>query len=238
MITTALVAAVAVGLGALAQSVTGVGFALLCAPVLIEVLGRPEAVRVTVLLSMVLNIAILCRHLRDVRIWNLLLLAVPTVLAMPVFAALMAEVRDKTLAVSSGVAIAAAAIVLATGLHWERASGRLGATVAGAASAAMITVAGIGGPPTILYATNARWPPAAFRSTLQAYFLVLNIVAMATLGLPAWGSGVVLTAFLGLTVGALAGGLIVSRVNEHWVRWCVLALAAGGGTAVAVHAAF
>jgi len=238
MITTALVAAVAVGLGALAQSVTGIGFALLCAPVLIEVLGRPEAVRVTVLLSTVLNIAILSRHLRDVRIWNALLLAVPTVLAMPVLAALLANVQGKPLEVSAGVAIVAAAIVLATGLRWERASGKLGATVAGVASAAMITVAGISGPPSILYAANARWPTAAFRSTLQAYFLVLNLVAMATLGLPTWGSGVVPTAFLGLIAGALTGGVMVSRVNEQWVRWCVLALAASGGTAIAIHAAF
>jgi len=163
---------------------------------------------------------------------------VPTVPAMPVLAVLLARVQGKTLGLSAGIAIVVAAVVLATGLRWKRASGRLGAAAADVASGAMITVAGVSGPPTILYATNAHWPTAAFRSTLQAYFLVLNIVAMARFGLPSWSSGSVPIAFLGLAVGALSGGAIVSRVDEGWVRWCLLALAAGGGTAVALHAGF
>jgi hypothetical protein len=40
------------------------------------------------------------------------------------------------------------------------------------------------GPFAAQYAVNSRWPPRARAATLQAYFAVLNVVVLATLGLP------------------------------------------------------
>ena len=36
----------------------------------------------------------------------------------------------------------------------------------------------------MLFGLNAGWSPKAGRSTLQAFFLGINVVALATLGLP------------------------------------------------------
>ncbi|MDP9071539.1 MAG: sulfite exporter TauE/SafE family protein, partial [Actinomycetota bacterium] len=97
------------------------------------------------------------------------------------------------------------------------------------ASGAMNVVAGIGGPAAALYALNAGWPPEATRATLQAYFLALNVVALASLGLPSLGLGQA----VGLVVGWLAGTVLARRLPQQAAMGATLALAGGGG-AIAV----
>jgi hypothetical protein len=48
-------------LGMLAQSVSGIGFALACGPLLVESLGPQDGVRLVMLLSLVLNVVLLAR---------------------------------------------------------------------------------------------------------------------------------------------------------------------------------
>jgi uncharacterized membrane protein YfcA len=55
---TALFAAVAVLVGAVAQSVSGIGFVLVCGPLLVAALGAHDGVRLAVVLSLVVNLAV------------------------------------------------------------------------------------------------------------------------------------------------------------------------------------
>ena len=59
MLIAAVLAAVLVG--TLAQSVSGIGFALVCGPLLVAALGAQDGVRLAVLLSLVLNVVLLAR---------------------------------------------------------------------------------------------------------------------------------------------------------------------------------
>ena len=52
------------------------------------------------------------------------------------------------------------------------------------ASGAMNALGGAAGPFASLYAVNSGWPPRLRVATLQAYFAVLNVAVLATLGLP------------------------------------------------------
>jgi len=223
-------AAVAVGVGAFAQSISGIGFALVCGPFLVAILGVREGIRVAVLLSALLNAALLVREFRLVRVGDGLRLLIPAALATPLLAAGVRRIDTRWAALAAGLATLAGVGVLASGRRWRRASGPAGAVVAGVVSATMNVVAAIGGPAAVLYAENAGWRPTSTRATLQAYFLILNLVALASLGLPRLAPVLLVS----MVAGSLLGGLVAHRLSESAVRTATLALAAVGGLVVVV----
>ena len=100
-----VVAVAGVALGGLAQSVTGLGFALVAAPALIAVLGPRQGVGVVVLLGTLASVLPLMSHWRRVRVRDTATLLVPTLLATPVVAALLRGMDTATVAVAAGVAV-------------------------------------------------------------------------------------------------------------------------------------
>jgi len=87
-----------------------------------------------------------------------------------------------------------------------------------------------------LYAANAGWPAEASRSTLQLYFLVLNVAALASLGLPRVPGTLLAASAVALVAGMLAGAPLARRVPEQAARRTTLALAGLGGAVVLVGA--
>ena len=232
---TLALAALAVGVGAMAQSVSGIGFALVSGPLLFTVFGAREGVRVAVVLSMLVNIGVLAREHRAV-MWRRVLPVLVTALAVtPLIAHLLADTHPRALRAAAGAVIVLGAGLVATGR--TRDTGPTGGVVAGLASATMNVLASAGGPAVAVYATGARWDPSRLRATLQAYFLALNVVTLLTLGRPhwSWAQAGVLVASLG--VGAVVGALVAGRVSTRLARAVTLALAAAGGAAVMIGAA-
>ncbi len=100
-----VVAVAGVALGGLAQSVTGLGFALVAAPALIALLGPNQGVAVVVLLGTLASVLPLVGHWRRVRVRDTATLLVPTLVATPVVAALLTGMDTATVAVAAGVAV-------------------------------------------------------------------------------------------------------------------------------------
>lgn len=221
-------AVMGVALGGLAQSVTGLGFALVAAPALIAVLGPRQGVGVVVLLGTLASVLPLIGHWRRVRVRDTTTLLVPTLLATPVVAILLAGVDTATVAVAAGVAVLIGVVALGRGFTSDRLVSIPGAVGTGITSAALNVVGGVGGPPVGLYAANAGWDPPESRASLQAFFLVQGIVTVAVVGLTwpdAWMVGA-------LIVGTLTGMWVAPRIPEHAARKAVLAVAAFGGAAL------
>lgn len=217
-------AAVAVAAGAVAQAISGYGFSLVCAPFLIAALGRAQGVRLNLLLSVFLNVALLLGNARAK--WRVVvLLLVPAAIATPLFAHVFRDVNGRRLAMAAGALTILCALALATGARLRSARGTAGAVAAAVVSAGMNTLAGIGGPPIAMYAVNADVPPEAMRPTLQAYFLGLNLIALATLGLPRQS----FLPWIGLAVGWLLGRIALARLPERAARPAILAVAVIGG---------
>lgn len=233
---TAWLAALSVLLGAVAQSVSGIGLVLVCGPLLVAALGPDDGVRLAVVLSLIVNAGVLVGtwHRADVRTAVLLLL--PAALATPLWARLLRTAPERLAAALAGASAVVGAAALAAGVRWRRAGGRAGAVGAGVVSAAMNVAAGIGGPAIALYAANAGWPAVAMRSTAQVYFLGLNVVAFAALGPPDVGVGLLLGCLTALGVGLWLGGAVARRVSEQVARRVTLSLAAAGGLVVLVAA--
>jgi len=224
-------------LGALAQSVSGIGFVLVCGPLLVAALGPQDGVRLAVLLSLLLNLALLLRLWRLVDLRPTLLLLVPAAAATPLLAWLVRRLPTRPAAALAGAVVVAGVVLLAGGVRWRAARGPVGAAVAGVLGAAGNVVAGVAGPVVALWAANTEWRADVARASLQAFFLGLNCVALPSLGLPQV-SGVLLAACLvGLGVGSLLGVPLARRVSDPAARRLTLALAGTGGAAVLLRAA-
>ncbi len=230
-------AVLAVVLGALAQSVSGIGFVLVCGPLLVAALGPADGVRLAVLLSLLLNVALLTRLWRLVDVPRTLQLLVPGVLATPLLAVGIRSVPARPAAALAGGVVLAGVAVLASGLRWEAARGPGGAAAAGVLGAAGNVVAGVAGPVTALWAANAEWRAEVARASLQAVFLGLNCVALPALGLPDVSGRLLLACLVGMVTGSLLGIPLAHRVGEQGARRTTLGLAAAGGVAVLVRAA-
>jgi uncharacterized protein len=215
----------AVALGALVQAITGVGFGLVCSPFLVALSGAREGVRLGNLLAILVNSAVLSRDHRLVDLRGALRLLVPAVAVTPLFAWVVRRIDPDTASVAAGVATLLAAGLLAFGLRASRLRGTGGAVAAGVTSAAMNVVSGIGAPTVAMYAQNAGWPVATTRATLQVYFLSLNVVTLASLGLPRLRPLLV----VGLAAGFALGALLLRHVSEVAARRATLALAVLGG---------
>jgi uncharacterized membrane protein YfcA len=231
---TLALAAIAVAAGTIAQSVSGIGFALVGGPLLFTVFGPREGVRVAVVLSMLVNVGVLVREHREVMWRRVLPVLVAALAATPLLVIVLADVRPRPLRAAAGAVIVIGAVLVALGR--TRDTGVAGGVVAGLVSATMNVLASAGGPAVAVYATGARWDALRLRATLQAYFLSLNVVTLLTLGAPHWSVGDAATLVSALVVGAGAGALLAPRVSATLARSVTLVLAAAGGLAVLVQA--
>ena len=232
-----MIVALAVALGAIAQSVSGVGFVLVCGPALVAALGQREGVRTALVLSMVVNAAVLINEHRHVAWRAAVTLMVPAIVTTPVAAELLQHAPVRLAEALAGAAAVLGAAALAVGLRWHAARGAVGAVGAGVLSAAMNVAAGISGPPVVLWTDNARWPRERTRSTLQVYFLAINAVALASLGLPHRPVRELALALVAVALGLAMGSVLARRVSAVVARRTTLALAAAGGLVVLIGAA-
>ena len=231
---TLALAALAVAAGAAAQSVSGIGFALVGGPLLFTVFGAREGVRVAVVLSMLVNIAVLAREHRAV-MWRRVLPVLVTALAVtPLLVHLLTDAHPRALRALAGAVIVVGAALVAAGRTAD--TGLPGGVVAGVVSATMNVLASAGGPAVAVYAAGARWDPVRVRATLQAYFLALNIVTLATLGTPHWSLTQALVLIGCLLAGSALGGWMSGRVSAQRARAVTLVLAAAGGLGVLISA--
>jgi uncharacterized membrane protein YfcA len=227
--------AAAVAAGAAAQAVTGIGLVLICGPVLVLLVGPAEAVRLALVVSLVLNALLLVRQPRAVQLRQAGRLAVPAVAVAIPLGILLRGTDDRGLAgVAGGVMVCAAALMW-RGRRWSWLSTSAGTVAAGAASGAMNVVSATAGPFAALYAANSGWEARTRVATLQAYFAVLNVIALVALGAPG-RPGALAAAGTGLVVGVLAGRVLDRRIPEALVRQLVLLLAGIGGVIVLAQA--
>jgi uncharacterized membrane protein YfcA len=169
-----VLAALAAFAGAAVQSASGLGFALVLSPALFAVMDPEEAVTAVLLLGAALCVLVLVESHR-VATHGLGRLLVPAVPGLVMGVLVLAALSKDALQVGVGVAVIAAA---AWNLRY-RASVRIPAAVAGFLSGVLTTSISVNGPPLALWLESERVPPASFRATLAAAFLLLDVAGVA-----------------------------------------------------------
>ena len=238
----AVVAAVLVG--AVLQSATGFGFALVTAPVLFAVFSPGEALTTLVLLAGTLSTLVLFSEGRDlaVRRGDVARLIAWGVPGLAVGVLLLRAVQKPVLQVGVGVAVITAALLEVRRAAYPESGGKpWPAAPVGFVSGALTTTTGVNGPPMVMYFLRSGADPHQMRDSLAAAFLLytpLTVAALAVAGRLDFGHlGVAeLVGLLALVLaGRTLGRALFLRLSEGAFRTAgvTLALLAGVGSLVA-----
>lgn len=208
--TVAILAAV-VAAAAFVQGTSGLGFALIVAPV--AGLLQPDLLPVFVLASMIpLNAYVAWRERDSLDLRGAGWITAARLVATPGGLALLWAVPEQRLGMVVGVAtVLAAAVSLAAPAFVPGRAAYLGA---GLVTGLTETATGVGGPPLALVYQHR--PPAELRSTVAVCFLVGEVVSLALLLATGRGSAAHL-GWAALLLPALALGAWLSRLAHHRV---------------------
>ena len=217
-------------LAAATQRVTGLGFALVSAPLLVLTTGPISGVLLANLLSLVTNLIVLAQTWRQVDVRRVLLLIIPALCLVPVGQVVAHHLPATVLMIGIGglvlAALAAVRMLRRTALF----RGPGGAVAAGALSGFMNVTAGVGGPAITLYAIGSRWPHYSFVGSMQLYFAILNTGSIIAKGLPQVGTTALAAALSALGLGLILGHFAARRITPERARAAVLVLAVAGAS--------
>ena len=232
-VTAAVAVGVAVLLGAITQRLTGVGFALVAAPLLVLALGPVQGIVITNVFGVATALTVYLFHAREVEYRRVLpILAFAGVAVIP-GALLVAALPAPVLAVAAGVLVVAALALSVFTKPIPHIEGWPGRMAAGLLSGFMNVVAGVGGPAITAYAVAARWEHRAFAITVQFYFVVLGSLSILVRGVvPDIPPAAWISACTALAVGIVVGRLLGRRIPVRVARRACIALAFAGGFAV------
>lgn len=221
-------AAAAVAFAGFVQGTTGMGFALILAPIFAFL--APQLVPVGLLVLMIpLNVYVAWRERAALdRLgagWITAGRLAGTFGGLWVLAALSAHYLD--LMIGAATVAAAVATLLAPAFT----PGRRAYVVAGLVTGVTETATGIGGPPLALVLQHATAP--ALRSTLAFCFLVGQIVSLAFLAAAGHATSAQFAAAMillpALAVGAILSHFVHARIGGRFLRAFVLAFAIASG---------
>lgn len=222
-------------IGAIAQRVAGLGFAMLVSPFLVLALGAHQGVFLVNICGVVSSIIIVPRVWKDID-WSMFRWLVSFSVFGSVAGALLAgSLPQAPLSIIVGTVVL---LALLLSLILVRAdvtvSGRIPKGSAGFLSGLTNALAGVGGPAVSAYAVMARWPQRPFAATLQPFFVVTGLVTVAMKFLtvpehlpmlPAW-------AWIGVAIfiwgGVLIGEQVQRVVTDKHARFFVLCVAFAG----------
>lgn len=225
---TLAVLAVTVAVAAFVQGSSGLGFALIVAPV--AGLLDPGLVPVFVLAAMIpLNLYVAWRERASLDLRGAGWITVARLAATPGGLMLLWVIPDRSLGLFVGAATVLAAVVSLAAPAFT--PGRRAYVAAGAVTGLTETATGVGGPPLALVYQHR--PPAELRSTVAVCFLVGEVASLALLfatgqGNPAELGGVVLL-LPALAAGAWLSRLVHHRLDARRMRLFVLAFALVSG---------
>lgn len=143
-----------VGVAAAAQVLSGMGFALIAGPLLVLVVGPTDGVRLSVAISLVLNVVVLARSHRFVRWGDVLRLFVPAAALVLPTLMLTTHVDSAVVSAAAGTAVLVGVMLLASGHRARWVDGPAGAISAGAGSGILNVLAGTSGPPVALFVAH------------------------------------------------------------------------------------
>ncbi len=235
----------AVLIGAMAQRVSGMGFALTAAPVLVLLIGPFDGVLLVNLAGAVSASIVISRVWRHIDWRQFGMLTVPALVAVIPGAYISVLLGGPALQITVGVILV---LALTISLLIHRAEKTIAqapaALLSGAASGFMSATAGVGGPGMSVYAVLTRWEQRPFAATIQPFFVSLGVtsfvvkVVLSDQGLPDYDWWV-WPLIIACTLVGLALGEWVSRfVSVRIARISVIVISYLGAIAAIVDGSF
>ncbi|WP_158600533.1 sulfite exporter TauE/SafE family protein [Tessaracoccus antarcticus] len=215
--------------GAATQRVSGMGFGLVSAPLLVLIMGPFLGILLTNTLGLTTSLIVLTQVWRQVELRKLALLAPPALLAIIPGAWVALNVPSAPLAIVVGSMTFSALLGMLLSERLRVFHGTTGAVAAGALSGFMSVTAGAGGPAITLYALSTRWKHRSFVGTAQLCFAIITAASLTAKGgppdLPAATWALTLGALL---MGVLLGGRVARYIPATLARALMVGLALTG----------
>jgi len=209
--TVALIA-ISVAAGGLVQGLSGLGFALVSAPVVAQVVPGTAGIGLVNALSVVQNLWLIARtdgRLAWVEVRRMIPgLAIGVALGWLVLRVSSPAAFDLIVAASACGSVAW--LLLAGRFH-----GPAAGIVSGVWGGTVNTVSGVGGPPIAAYLVTRGLDTGSYLRTLQVIFAVLSLVSLPLLGVYVPSVASVVVWILALTAGSVAGELLRRRLSER-----------------------
>jgi len=218
------------------RAFAGFGGGLLMAPVLALYLPPQDVVVIVILLNFGTTLQLLPGMWKDID-WPLIWRMIPPAFAGIPLGAFVLDWLDPTiLRRVVALIVTLLAIIMLTGWYYKGPRGRLQDWIAGVASGMLTSIAGIGGPPFVLYMLSAQsFSPVAFRVFFTVFFAFTQAIALAVLFMRG-GMAPMQLAYVGtlmplyLLATALGSYLFVKALNTraHQIKrislWLLLAV--------------
>ena len=203
--------AMAVAAGGLVQGLSGLGFALVSAPVVSQLVPGTAGIGLVNALSIVQNVWLIWRT-DAAMAWREVRRMLPGLAVGIALGWLVLRRSDPRL---YDVIVAASALA---SVVWLLTAGRFRGAFAGFVSAAwgaaVNTVAGVGGPPIAAYLVTRGLDVASYIRTLQVVFAALSLVSLPLLGVYVPSPGAAATWVGALIAGSVGGELVRRHVDE------------------------
>lgn len=223
---------------AIGQVITGRGFMMIAAPIAMLTLGWAEGLRIALLFGLMLALVQLLAERPALRTRPLLNILVPAVVATPLWVWLIGLLPDPVAGRLAGVValLAVAYVLLGSRVPAKQLPAPAGSIVAGAGTAGLVSLGGIGWPVVRWhargYAETAPRTQALVTGVLGGVFLI----ALIFMGLPGFVGPAMPVASVAMAGGLIGGGFLAKKksevVTEKKGRTGVLALSAIAGTAL------
>lgn len=223
-----LLAALAAFSAGFLNGLTGFGLALIGVPLLLLVYEPGTVAALMAVLSVFVNAAVVWDSWREVDRRVVLALLGPAILAMVAGTEVLRVVGPEYIQLVVGVLVAAsAALLLRDDIHLPGAGTRWAPVVAGSASGALSTSAGLSGLPIVLLLASRGLPKRPFRASSALYFLAISPAVFAALALrglvDAGGlAPLALPLLAAALVGKALGTALFERVSEKAFRLVTL----------------
>jgi uncharacterized membrane protein YfcA len=210
----------------LIQGITGFGFALVAAPVLMLFMDPQHVTPTVITVCLLPNLIVLADTRRSVRLRMVLPVLIGGLIGLPLGAYILSTIEPAPFKIAVGVIVLILSVVMLFG--WKRPVRNVtaGLVPVGFMSGVLSTSTSIGGPPLVLFLANQGVPRDIFRANLVGYFTILNFCAIVTMILYGFLTMKVLTALLIYIpvafIGSISGVYLARVINEKLFSKIVL----------------
>ncbi len=215
-------------LATLSQTVAGFGAPLINMPFMIDWLGVRVATSVSAFVGLLTAAVVLLYYRENFNIRSVINLLIPACLGVPLGVYLLSALNGKWIQIALGVLILVYALYTLinptlpplVSPHWAYVFGFIAGVTGGAFN--------ISGPIIVIYAAFRQWHPNEFRSNLQGFFIVTNIVILIShaidgnLNASFWQAS--MWAVPGMALALLGGIYLGKRIPVKRFRQLILVL--------------
>lgn len=198
------------------QSLTGFGSGLVSMAFLPGLLGVRTAAPLVALITATLEFFLLLRYRSAFKLGNVWRLTVASALAIPLGGYALGRLDENLLLTGLGLVISGYALYALLNFRLPELKHPAWAFLAGFLAGLLSGAYSIGGPPAIIYGTCRRWAPDEFKSNLQGFFLVNDVLAIINHGINGRLTSTVSYFYL-LTLPVLAVGLLAGSHLDRYL---------------------